>query len=129
MGQPMSSAAVQSGDALPEQFEELFKEHYQLLYRTAYGITGSRDDAEDVLQALFVRLLQNGLPPELKRNPAGYLHRAAVNLSLNVLRTRKRQKLVQGVDDLAIPVPSHEPDAGREREEFHEQLMNAIAQL
>jgi hypothetical protein len=28
MGQPMSSAAVQSGDALPEQFEELFKEHY-----------------------------------------------------------------------------------------------------
>jgi len=92
----MSIAAVRSGEALSDEFEELFTEHYQLLYRTAYGITDNRHDAEDVLQSIFVKLLQNGLSPDLERHPARYLHRAAVNLSLNVLRTRKRQKLVDG---------------------------------
>jgi hypothetical protein len=41
-----------------------------------------------VLQSLFVKLLQSGLPPDLHQNPARYLHRAAVNLSLNVIRSR-----------------------------------------
>ena len=126
----MSSVPAQSHAALPQEFEELFTHHYQLLYRTSYGITGNRDDAEDVLQSLFVRLLQSGLPPQLKRNPAGYLHRATVNLSLNVLRSRKRTKQVQGVDMLTIPAPpSPEPDAWRERDGFHGQLINAIATL
>jgi DNA-directed RNA polymerase specialized sigma24 family protein len=30
--------------------EELFHEHYDLVYRTAYGVTGRVEDAEDVAQ-------------------------------------------------------------------------------
>ena len=112
---------------MPGEIEELFHEHYQLLYRSAYGVTGNRQDAEDVLQSLFVKLLQNGVPRDLTQSPARYLHRAAVNLSLNVLRTRKRRQLVGGVEDLAIPVFDG-PDAGR-HEELHERLMQAVARL
>jgi len=124
----MSIAAVRAEAALPEEIEELFREHYQLLYRTAYGVTGNRQDAEDVLQSLFVKLLQNGIPPDLKQSPARYLHRAAVNLSLNVLRNRKRQRLVDGVESLAVPV-SDGRDADRRDEEFHDRLTRALAQL
>ena len=121
--------AAHSRETLPRDLEVLFTEHYHLLYRTAYGVTGNRDDAEDVLQSLFVKLLQNGFAPELKRNPAGYLHRAVVNLSLNTLRARKRQKLVDGVEDLAIPVaPAQEQHASREHR-LHAQLTDALAQL
>ena len=123
----MAIAAVQSGEALSREMEELFRDHYQLLYRTAYGITGNRHDAEDVLQSVFVKLLQNGLT-ELGQNPARYLHRAAVNLSLNVLRTRKRRRLVGGIEDLAIPAAANVDDA-RERDEFHDRLMDAITRL
>jgi RNA polymerase sigma-70 factor, ECF subfamily len=124
----MSIAAVRTESHLPGEIEDLFREHYQLLYRSAYGVTGNRQDAEDVLQSLFVKLLQNGLPTDLRQSPARYLHRATVNLSLNVLRTRKRRNLVDGVEDLAIPV-FDAADAERQHEERHDRLMHALAQL
>ena len=123
----MAIAAVRE-PALPEDIEDLFREHYQLLYRSAYAVTGNRQDAEDVLQSLFVKLLQNGIPPDLKQSPARYLHRAAVNLSLNVLRTRKRRKLVDGVEELAMPALDGRDDH-RQSEELHDRLMRALAQL
>ena len=125
----MAIAAVRDTEpTLPDEIEELFREHYPLLYRSAYAVTGNRQDAEDVLQSLFVKLLQTGIPPDLTHSPARYLHRAAVNLSLNVLRNRKRQRLVDGVEDLAIPVFDG-CDADRQYQEFHERLMLAVAQL
>jgi RNA polymerase sigma-70 factor (ECF subfamily) len=70
----------------PEELDRIFREHYQLVYRTAYGVTGRAEDAEDVLQTLFLRLLRRGLPLDLMKNPKAYLYRAAVNLSLNTIR-------------------------------------------
>ena len=125
----MPIAAVQDGEALPQELEELFLEHCQMVHRTAYAITGHRQDAEDVLQSMFVKLLQRGLTPEVRQHPARYLHRAAVNLSLNVLRTRKRRRLV-GIDTLEIPASSEQPEDVRERDEQrHERLTEAMAGL
>src|SRR5688500_17809576 len=124
----MAIAAVRSGEALSEEFESLFREHWQLVSRTAYAITGSRQDAEDVLQSIFVKLLQRGVSPELRQVPARYLHRAAVNLSLNVLRARKRQKLVDGVEHLDIPDRAGD-EVASESDAFHDRLIDAIAHL
>lgn len=124
----MPIAAAQDGGELPQELEELFLDHCQMLHRTAYAITGDRQDAEDVLQSIFVKLLQRGIAPEVRQHPARYLHRAAVNLSLNVLRTRKRRRLVDGIDtlEIAAPVKRDEP---RERDARHERLMEALASL
>jgi len=123
----MPIAAAQRGDALPNDLEELFREHYERLYRTAYGITGNRHDAEDVLQSIFVKLLQNPLSPDVT-NPARYVYRAAVNLSLNVVRARKRLKLVDGVEHLELPAATAD-ERGALDDESHEQLMDAITRL
>jgi len=125
----MPIAAVRHGEALPQELEELFLEHCQMVHRTAYAITGHRQDAEDVLQSIFVKLLQRGLTPEVRQHPAQYLHRAAVNLSLNVLRTRKRRRLVGGIDTLEIPAAGDTREEMRERDERHERLMEAISSL
>ena len=98
---------------MPQELEELFREHYSLLYHTAYGLTGNRTDAEDVLQSLFVDLLQRGFTRELKENPVQGLHRAVVNLSLSVVRANRR----------------HRRNAARTRDAFHEPLRTAIARL
>jgi RNA polymerase sigma-70 factor (ECF subfamily) len=126
----MPIAAVRRDEALPQEFEELFLEHCEMVHRTAYAITGHRQDAEDVLQSLFVKLLQRGVTPEVRQHPARYLHRAAVNLSLNVLRTRKRRRLV-GIDTLEIPASGEGSGSEdvREGEERHERLMTAMASL
>src|SRR5581483_5691789 len=88
------TATVQRTNArpLPEQFERLFREHHGLVYRAAYRITGNAEDAEDVLQTLFLRLLRREEPLDVDANPKGYLHRAAVNIALDIVRLRKRTR-------------------------------------
>lgn len=86
------TATVQRTNArpLPEDFGRIFQEHHGLVYRAAYRITGSAEDAEDVLQTLFLRLLRRERPLDFNANPKGYLHRAAVNIALDVIKLRKR---------------------------------------
>jgi DNA-directed RNA polymerase specialized sigma24 family protein len=64
-------------ELLAPELGELFEEHSRLVYRTAYSVTASPQDAEDVLQKLFLHLLRRGFPPGLKENPKAYLYRAA----------------------------------------------------
>jgi RNA polymerase sigma-70 factor, ECF subfamily len=105
------------GVALTSELEELFREHHRLIYRTAFSVTGSRADAEDVLQIIFLRLIRRGLPPDLEKNPKGYLYRAAINVSLDTVQTRQRQMLVDGDRVLAAvePVTHERPEDERKR--------------
>src|SRR5215510_6658195 len=80
-----------TGGSLEREFEELFSSHCEFVYRTAYSVLRNRPDAEDVLQNLFLKLIERELPLELSRNPQAYLYRAAVNLALNVVRSRKHE--------------------------------------
>src|SRR5215813_423607 len=75
---------------LPVDLEQVFREHHGLVYRAAYRITGNAEDAEDVLQTLFLRLLRRECPPDIESNPKAYLHRAAVNIALDVVKLRNR---------------------------------------
>ena len=76
-----------------QEFEGLFREHYRLVYRTACVITGSPEDAEDVLQTIFLRLMRRSAPPDIRKNPKGYFYKAAVRLSLDTIRSRRREVL------------------------------------
>jgi RNA polymerase sigma-70 factor (ECF subfamily) len=108
------------------EFDQIFRENYQLVYRTAYGVTGSPEDAEDVLQTIFLRLVRRELPPGLLRNPKAYLYRAAVNLSLNTIRLRKRIVLTDDTGRFEAAGQSAESESA---EELHQRLYAAIAEL
>jgi len=88
-----------------QEFETIFTEHARLVYRTAYGVTGSHEDAEDVLQTIFLQLIRRHYPPDLRRNPEAYLYRAAVNSSLNIIRRRGRDVLVDDIEHFHISAP------------------------
>jgi RNA polymerase sigma-70 factor, ECF subfamily len=106
---------------LKPELEELFREHSQMLYRTAYSMLGNAADAEDVLQNVFLTLLRR--EPDMDRNAKGYLYRAAINLSLNAIRARKRLEFTD--DDTRLEalarggIESSTPDL---RERFAEAL-------
>jgi RNA polymerase sigma-70 factor (ECF subfamily) len=115
-----------ASEPLAHEFEEVFREHSQFIYRSAYSVTGNRQDAEDVVQNIFVKLLERKLPSALINNPRGYLYRAAVNQALNAVRSRKRQRLD---DDVELhDVPSREAGQG-EDSQVRRLLLDAIAQL
>jgi RNA polymerase sigma factor (sigma-70 family) len=88
-------------EPLEQEFEDIFRDHHDMVFRTAYGVLGNSSDAEDVVQNIFLRLLDRGISPDATRNPAGYLYKAAVNESLNLIRSRKRLTLVGEADGLA----------------------------
>ena len=98
----MSTAAKTDArvESMNPGFEDVFLEHCDFVFGTAYSISNKREDAEDVVQTVFMRLLRRGFPPDFHKNPSAYLYRAAINESLNILRTQKRRPTIklEGVD-------------------------------
>jgi RNA polymerase sigma-70 factor (ECF subfamily) len=74
----------------PSAFGEAHRRYRARLEAAAYRIVRSRADAEDVVQRVF-----QALPHASFRGTASlwaYLHRAAVNGSVNLLRARRRRE-------------------------------------
>ena len=67
-------------------FEEFFEEQKDRLLRMLSVITGSRAEAEDLAQEAFTRVLARWAAVEAIEDPAGYLHRTAMNLFRNQYR-------------------------------------------
>ena len=120
----MSSVRVFEARKKTEELGQIFEDHYDLTYRTAYGITRNAEDAEDVVQAIFLQLLRQEVQPDLTKNPKGYFYRAAVNLSLRNVRLKQRYVLTNDSEQFEAPAPtSHESD------KLDQRLWAAIAEL
>ena len=94
--------------------EQIFMDHKDLVFRTAYKITGNANDAEDILQSVFLKLLRQRQLPEI-RSMKAYLHRAAINAALDLLRLRKdTQNLALEEEDSASQPMSKDMQASGE---------------
>ena len=80
----------------PKKLENLFNEHHEQVFRTAYRITGSVVDAEDVLQTIFLRIVRREQGRGFSPSPGSYLHRAAVNAALDLCAAVAGQKRFAG---------------------------------
>ena len=110
----------------PREFEGLFREHYLLVYRTAYVITGSPEDAEDVLQTIFLRLMRRSAPPDIRKNPKGYFYKAAVHLSLDTLHSRRREVLTSDFEPIEGSI---RPQASNPQITFDKGLIEMLSTL
>jgi len=127
-------AAVQQVAAEPPQtwdLTSLFQHHQKTVYWAAYRVTGSEADAEDVLQTVFTRLSRREELPDFSGNPKAYLKRAAVNASLDVLRSRKpgRTVALSDIEGFLSGRENERPDRQQSSAEFRDWLRNAIGQL
>jgi RNA polymerase sigma-70 factor (ECF subfamily) len=72
------------------QLAALFRAQRKTLWGLAYRLTGSAEDAEDVVQEAFLRLLAQ--PPAAEARELGrWLARVATNLGIDALRRRRRR--------------------------------------
>ncbi|HEY2963406.1 MAG TPA: sigma-70 family RNA polymerase sigma factor [Pyrinomonadaceae bacterium] len=113
------------------ELETLFQTHHGRVFRTAQRITGSAADAEDVLQNVFLRLVKGQETYDLSRNPEAYLSRAAINASLDLLRSRTRSKSVTlgEADTETLPSRSRSPEALHADQELQTLVRQAVARL
>jgi RNA polymerase sigma-70 factor, ECF subfamily len=96
-------------------------DHLDRLYRAAWALCGSKEDAEDLVQETYARVLAR---PRLLRNDddLGYLLRALRNTFLNQRRSESRRLRTASLPDEldVIPDPrAREPHAALEAGEVY----------
>jgi RNA polymerase sigma-70 factor (ECF subfamily) len=80
-------AAAKSGDR--PAFLELWRRHSNRVFKTAYGITGTREDAEEVSQEACMKAYLHLNTFGGRATFATWLTRIAINTSLMILRRRR----------------------------------------
>jgi RNA polymerase sigma-70 factor (ECF subfamily) len=126
--QPVSAALATLPTLDNDRLGRLFAAHYRRVLMSAYRITGNMADAEDVTQAVFLRLGAGEIPA--LANTAGYLYRAAINGAFDLLR--RRRTAPSEPLEMAAEVRSgafSAPDAELANRELGGQLRRAIAEL
>jgi RNA polymerase sigma-70 factor, ECF subfamily len=100
---------------------ETLGDHFDRLFRVAWALCGSRQDAEDLVQDTYVQVLAR---PRLVRrdNDLGYLLRALRNTFISQHRTSARRPRAAGIDPEALDLPDHrtaaEPPVAAETREI-----------
>jgi RNA polymerase sigma-70 factor (ECF subfamily) len=126
-----AAAETEQVQVIGEELEKIFRDHHGMVFRAAHRITGNVTDAEDVLQSVFLRLLRREPDTEPLKHIESYLHRAAVNTALDLMRSRHRAPSIS-LDDVPIQLAddaSHAPDRALSSAEIRDWLRKTIARL
>jgi RNA polymerase sigma-70 factor (ECF subfamily) len=97
-------------------FLSLVERHRRYLYNLALRITGSEDDAKDVVQDTLLNAYLHLEQFEQRADLRTWLNRILVNCALDHLRARRRRPDVrdpQPISDLAETIASSLPDPER----------------
>lgn len=104
---------IRAGDGTA--FEELYRQHGTRLYNLAYRMAGSAQDADDLLQDIFLLAYRKLASFRGESSLGTWLYRLGMNHCLDVLRSRQA-RIGQHTDSLdeegAAPVVSPGPALG-----------------
>jgi RNA polymerase sigma-70 factor (ECF subfamily) len=127
----LMAAQMEPATASVNDLEQIFREHHAMVFRAAYRVTGNAGDAEDVMQTVFLRMAKRDQGAEPVGNMTSFLHRAAVNAALDLVRTRQNIRNIP-LDELepVLAEPAYRgPDRAHTSGEIREWLRGALARL
>ena len=81
-------------------FEELLSPHMEPLYRTAYRLSGSQHDAEDLVQDLLIKLYPRHAELLKVESLRPWLMRVLYNLYIDSRRSEGRSPIESGHDEM-----------------------------
>jgi RNA polymerase sigma factor (sigma-70 family) len=101
----------------PPTWEQVARQYGRFVYTVAYRLTGTHDDAQDLVQEVLLRV-QRGLATYRPGSMEGWLSRIATNAFLDDVRRRQRRPADLVGDDfdrVATSSPSIEQTIATER--------------
>jgi len=101
---------LRAGD--PAALETLMGEYGARVYRLAYGITRSQEDAEEVAQDVFLTIARKSSSFEGRAALGSWIYRVTTNAALNKRRGKRREIETP----LEEHLPTFKPDGHREGE-------------
>jgi RNA polymerase sigma-70 factor (ECF subfamily) len=123
-----SVARARDGDS--EAFRSLVERHSRYVFSVAYRLTGSAQDAEDVVQDTFLKAYNQLGRFESRADFRTWLHRIAVNCSIDLIRTRRHREIAHDPVDLEPQDDAAELGAapGPERLLFSVEIRDRVTQ-
>jgi RNA polymerase sigma-70 factor (ECF subfamily) len=104
----------------PEAAATLFHAHWQPVWRAAFAITGSREDADDVAQEAFLTALRRIDRYDAERPFGPWIRRIAANLAID--HARRAARHARAADDEGLCASPVDWDG-------HEDLARALTRL
>ena len=74
------------------QFEEVVREHQQMVFRTLLRLTGDREQIEDLAQECFLRLYRGLDSFRGQAKVSTYLYRIVVNVAQDAWKRRRKER-------------------------------------
>lgn len=130
MNEHMNIILAKEGN--PEAFRRLYDLHGDRIYRLAYRQTGSRTDAEDIMQETFIKAFKNirsyRFSPEHRFS--SWLNTICINCSLDLFR-KQRRKHRHGQVSLSemtqeLPSGNPSPEDRAEKKQAGESIRRAM---
>lgn len=113
-------------------FETIFQDYRRMVFKTAYLMTGRKEEAEDILQEVFVSVWRsrNTFNPK-KGKLTTWIYRITVNQCLS--RRRKKQPAILSLEEKSINLPDikleEQPEEVLVTKLEYERLMKAMNAL
>jgi RNA polymerase sigma-70 factor (ECF subfamily) len=101
---------------------------FDKMYASAYRLTGSRDDAQDLLQDTFLKAYRSIEKFEEGTNPGAWIYTIMRNTFLNEIRSKKsRETLLFDEEAVARVADTSDPDpSGGKMDEELQAVLNSL---
>ena len=109
-------------------YEEVIRRNSDMVYRLAYALVKTRDDADDIYQEVFLRYMQNEPDFQNAEHEKAWFLRVTVNCCKNYWKSPWMQRR-SGLDDEALEKESLEKGASREKEDADQTLIETVKKL
>jgi RNA polymerase sigma-70 factor (ECF subfamily) len=93
---------------VPALADDLFERHHLAIYRYLLRMTGSREDAEDLTQEVFLRVVKASHDYEERSRERGWLFRIARNLRNDRSRHEQRVPVTSPLQAVEIAEPARQ---------------------
>lgn len=109
--------------------ENLYHQHFNKTYRTAYMVTGDHQMAEDATQEAFLKAFVKMETLKDLNKFGAWVGVIASNYAIDLLRKRKRMLFSDNVSEHADSNPGFSPQESWEKTESCQEIRNALAAL
>lgn len=83
----------------PRTYRELVKRYRSKIFAYLFRLVGHRDEAEDLLQNVFVKVYSNIGKVDTRKKFSSWIYRIAHNEAVNFLKKRSRRQLIS-IEDI-----------------------------
>lgn len=81
-----------------EIYDEIVKRYEKKLFSYIYRLVGNKEEAEDILQNVFVKAYRNIKTFDIERKFSSWIYRIAHNEAINFLKKRNKKKFISWED-------------------------------